>query len=738
MLSVHGSTPNAGADSQLSGGVLELLIDQVGSEHLNAAHLPDTSRGGVQDALAFSRLGIAAALYFALRCKHRASAAHSMRVALGCSAWASANGMETEERAELEIASLLHDIGKIGVPDDLLLRARRLTTDELAIMDRHRMMGMEILECFCPSLTLRNIIRYSLAWYDGTHPGFDRSGKKLPQSARMLAVMDAFDSMTTDHVYRPALSRERAVAELFEFAGTQFDPQMVEEFSRQEFVSQPAAQLRTASEWLKELDARGNDLRWKFLESAPGSPSEDREHLFHRHLIDFSADGVCWVDGRMQIIRWNDSAARITGVPAESLMQRTFTPSLFGMRNDSGEEILNEDCPVAMAVKSRARLQQGWSLWSRGQRSVRVDAQIVPIISTDGTVHGAIVVMRDASQKERLEKRIANLNEEISLDPLTRVANRAEFDRVHAEFVRSHLAEGTPYSLIICDIDHFKRINDTYGHQAGDEAIQGFAQILKGMTREGDVVARYGGEEFVVLCTGCDNGTAAQRAEQMRAELASIPLEALGGRKITASFGVTEIQAGDAPDTMLRRADRALLKAKESGRNTVVQLGGGVSKVESRKRLPRRWWFFGRSPEAALMERTLQTGVPIAMAMEKLRGFVADHQARLELLAEDRLKIMVSERATDRRRELELNHPMVLEIRFKEEIKFPSGPSARHLAFPKTTLHVLIKTMRARDRRKRDVESQARQLMASLCSYLMVTSEPKQDKSAPWGELGPV
>ena len=175
----------------------------------------------------------------------------------------------------------------------------------------------------------------------------------------------------------------------------------------------------------------------------------------------------------------------------------------------------------------------------------------------------------------------------------------------------------------MCDLDHFKSVNDTYGHQAGDEAIKSLAALLKGACRPGDLVARYGGEEFVMLCADCDNAAAARRAEQVRMALAQMPQPKLNGRPITVSFGVTEIQPGDTAETMLRRADRALLMAKAKGRNTVVQLGTGGVRPQATK--PSAAARRRRSP-AQLIEQTLWTPVPLQMAIEKLRGFVADHR----------------------------------------------------------------------------------------------------------------
>lgn len=107
--------------------------------------------------------------------------------------------------------------------------------------------------------------------------------------------------------------------------------------------------------------------------------------------------------------------------------------------------------------------------------------------------------MHDASPQISLEERCQSLHEKATKDPRTQVANCAEFDRTLALFVQAHVEQQLPCSLVICDIDHFKSINDTYGHQAGDEVLKLFGQMLKGECRQGDLVARYGGEEFVLL-----------------------------------------------------------------------------------------------------------------------------------------------------------------------------------------------------------------------------------------------
>ncbi|MCP4889790.1 MAG: GGDEF domain-containing protein, partial [Planctomycetaceae bacterium] len=156
------------------------------------------------------------------------------------------------------------------------------------------------------------------------------------------------------------------------------------------------------------------------------------------------------------------------------------------------------------------------------------------------------------------------------LDPLTQVSNRLEFEKAMEEFVRSRHASGLKCSLIVTDIDFFKKINDNFNHHIGDLALVAFADLLRKFVRTEDVVARYGGEEFVIICANCDLEAASQRAEEIRIELTESPQPMLGGKCITASFGVAEVEDNDTATDLFVRADSALLEAKEMGRNRVV------------------------------------------------------------------------------------------------------------------------------------------------------------------------
>ncbi len=355
----------------------------------------------------------------------------------------------------------------------------------------------------------------------------------------------------------------------------------------------------------------------------------------------------------------------------------------------------------------------------------------MPVVGPDGLTHGATLVLHDASPEASLEQRCQSLHERATKDPLTQVANRAEFDQTHALFVATHLEHRRPCSLIICDIDRFKNINDTYGHPAGDEAIKSLAAVLKSGCRSGDLVARYGGEEFVVLCTDCHNASAAERADQMRKNLAALPLPVLGGNAITASFGVTEVQPGDTPATMLRRADRALLQAKQRGRNMVVQLGVGSSDQEE----PAKGfsWFRRATTADTIVEKRLVTAVPLKMAVEKIRGFVADHYAEIVSIEGEFITLKINagwsaflKRTSDR------PAAFIIELRLTEERtkegNADTNDSSRLLG---TRVHLTIRPLRARDRRKENLAVSARQLASSVKSYLMANDDEQAVETEP-------
>ncbi len=669
--------------------------------------------------LAQVRLGVAGSLYTTLRMRHAGMAAHGLRVALGSSAFAAWLGVEPAQRDLIEVAALLHDVGMIGLPDQVLLKPGPLTADEAFFVERSRKSTVEILRAAAADPALLELVEHVPAWFDGSWGGGRLAGAEIPCGARVIALVEAFDSMTTDHVFRPAVSHERAVRELFEFAGTQFDPALVPKYAEFLAQDQTAVRREVAMRWLRELDPEVVNSSWELSPLPARTPQPDTDALFQQKLLDNMHDGVVFVDAGMMITLWNHGAERLTGIAAAGVCQRHWSPTLLSLRNERGELIAADDCPVISSIRSGVQSLRRLSVTGRNGHAVLVDSHAIAVLGPRGEPLGAVLLLHDASEEVSLEERCQNLHEKATKDPMTQVANRAEFDRVHEMFIQHHRQRQAPCSLIICDLDRFKQVNDVYGHQAGDDAIRSLAALMKSCCRAGDLAARYGGEEFVMLCADCDNAAAARRAEQIRKLLANTPQAKLDGRAITASFGVTEIQPGDTPETMLRRADRALLMAKDKGRNTVVQLGAGSSREAAEPR--RGFWPWSAGGQAMLLEQVLSTPVPIRVAVEKLRGFVADHCAKLVSIDANHVNLQIDDgHPTRLRRRTDRPVSFSMDLRFEEEQpERGTAPVGAGRAASRTRIHVSITPSRTRDRRRADIDNRAREVLASFRSYLM-------------------
>lgn len=173
----------------------------------------------------------------------------------------------------------------------------------------------------------------------------------------------------------------------------------------------------------------------------------------------------------------------------------------------------------------------------------------------------------------RIQHLVKMLEQKAQVDALTGLWNRAHLDQSLLAAIKLAERHDQPLSLMMCDLDHFKRINDAFGHSVGDRVLERFAQILMQTARESDVICRYGGEEFVAIQPMTDKNESAQSSERMRAAVENEPWEQVHDSIcVTASFGAACLSDLLEPtdDSLLLAADRALYQAKEAGRNQVA------------------------------------------------------------------------------------------------------------------------------------------------------------------------
>jgi diguanylate cyclase len=173
-----------------------------------------------------------------------------------------------------------------------------------------------------------------------------------------------------------------------------------------------------------------------------------------------------------------------------------------------------------------------------------------------------------------LQKEVELLRLENSTDPLTLIGNRHYFDESLVTMTAAAKESGEPLSLLFADIDHFKKFNDSFGHQVGDQVLRLVAITIKDAMRDGDIVARYGGEEFGIILPGAPLAAAKMAGERIRTAIMARDLkkratqESLG--RITISIGVVQFRQGETPLDFVERADACMYAAKRSGRNRVV------------------------------------------------------------------------------------------------------------------------------------------------------------------------
>ncbi len=195
---------------------------------------------------------------------------------------------------------------------------------------------------------------------------------------------------------------------------------------------------------------------------------------------------------------------------------------------------------------------------------------VLPVAVQAGIVILMFRILAASVESQRERAQTAQERAELAFrDELTDLPNRRQMSvHLRAAVARAHEGGG-PDTVVMFDLDHCKAVNDTLGHDVGDEVLRQTAVVVAGTVRERDVLARWGGEEFVALLVDTDLGEGSEVAERCR-----LALEAMGGRvPLTASFGVTAVEPGDTVTDLLRRVDLALYEAKQSGRNRVVLVG---------------------------------------------------------------------------------------------------------------------------------------------------------------------
>ncbi len=294
-------------------------------------------------------------------------------------------------------------------------------------------------------------------------------------------------------------------------------------------------------------------------------------HDFYRELLDTMSDGVYFVDRARRITYWSSGAERLTGYSAAEVVGSSCRDGLLNHVDEGGTELCGTGCPLEATIRDgRCRDAHVFLHHADGHRRP-VWVRTAPMTGPDGTVVGAVEVFSDDSAMAAFRAETGRLRKLALTDQLTGLGNRRYLEAELGARLEQWRRHGLPFGLLIADVDLFKRVNDRYGHDVGDQTLAMVARTLSFGARGEEVVTRYGGEEFVVLLPQCDAGAIAATAERLRSLVeASRLVVARQVIEVTVSIGGAMATASDDAESLLRRADDLLYSAKEAGRNRVV------------------------------------------------------------------------------------------------------------------------------------------------------------------------
>jgi diguanylate cyclase (GGDEF)-like protein/PAS domain S-box-containing protein len=295
------------------------------------------------------------------------------------------------------------------------------------------------------------------------------------------------------------------------------------------------------------------------------------EREFLENIIDNLYDGLYYVDPERKITVWNKSAERITGFSKEEVIGRHCHDNILKHIDAAGHELCFDGCPLAQSIKDGKAHEAEVFLHHKSGFRVPVSVRISPVRDASGTITGAVEIFSDNSKRIEILTEMESLKQEAFVDHLTGIGNRRfgemAVDRCLTDLLRYQI----PFGVIFFDIDHFKNVNDGFGHDAGDLVLQMTVNTVINLLRKMDSVCRWGGEEFLIVLPRVDALALGEVAERVRSFVQQSWVD-YGGKtlKVTVSAGATMAIVNDDVHRLIKRADELMYKAKYGGRDRII------------------------------------------------------------------------------------------------------------------------------------------------------------------------
>ncbi|HZW91632.1 MAG TPA: diguanylate cyclase [Candidatus Eremiobacteraceae bacterium] len=548
------------------------------------------------------------ALALAIEAKDQTTHAHLQRVRIYAIEVAKELGLKGTELDALHAAALLHDIGKLAVPEHIIAKPGRLTPEEFEKMKIHTVVGAEILERVRFPYPVVPIVRAHHEKWDGSGYPFGLKGEEIPIGARVLSAVDFLDALASDRQYRRAMPLDEVMKRLAEESGKSFDPKVVSVLQRCYRTLENLALAQSGQAGDPALPAELKVTRGPApsagYENASVSDAPGREATFLSSIAAARQEAQSLFE-----LSQNLGASLSLGetLSVFSVKLKPMVPydaiAIYILREDVlMPEYVNGD-NYRLFSSLRIPVGDGLSGWVaqnkkpiiNGNPSVEPgylndpdkfstlrSALAVPLEGISGVI-GVLALYRserDAFTSDHLRLLLAvsgkmalaienalkyeQAESSATTDYLTGLPNaRSLFLQLDRELARCK-RDKISLTLMVCDMNGFKKINDRFGHLEGNRVLRLFAQALKDTCREYDYVARMGGDEFVVIAPGLPADAATKKVDQIRPLAMQAGFEVCGEQILSLSVGVAvSPDDGNDAEQLLTEADRRMYVEKQ-------------------------------------------------------------------------------------------------------------------------------------------------------------------------------
>jgi diguanylate cyclase (GGDEF)-like protein/putative nucleotidyltransferase with HDIG domain len=550
------------------------------------------------------------ALALAIEAKDHTTHGHLQRVQIYATELGKELGLKREEQEALRAASLLHDIGKLAVPEHIISKPGRLTPEEFEKMKIHPVVGAEILERVQFPYPVVPIVRAHHEKWDGSGYPYGLAGEDIPIGARILAMVDCLDALATDRQYRRALPLDEAMKIVQSESGKAFDPKVVELLALRYVELEQKAQERSHQQATLSVDMkveRGDAPAAGFVGSA--APVEQAGKGSSIDFLTSIAAARQEVQALFEISQdLGNSLSLDETLSVLAVRLRKIIPHHSLAIWIKREGVLKPDYVSGDDFRLFSALEipvgQGLSGWVvenkkpilNGNPSVEPgylndpakfstlrSAVAVPLEGVNGVL-GVLSLYhaeRDAFTKDHLRillaisakiglsienaLRFRQAESSATTDYLTTLSNaRSLFLQLDAEISRARRGD-LRLALLVLDLNGFKQVNDKFGHLEGNKVLRAVASGLKSVCREYDHVARMGGDEFVVVLPGVTPEDVDGKIAQLRDMVNRLGHDSFAGNGLTVSIGVAHFPAdGTDAEQLLSEADRRMYKEKRA------------------------------------------------------------------------------------------------------------------------------------------------------------------------------